>query len=109
MLLAAFREAGWVEASMAEVDRLEEQLRRTLEGEAWHGPSVLELLAGACAAQGGTPARPARAMAPGDRRGRGGPRPPGPRAAGRRFGGAGGQPSHRRCAQHLGARAASSQ
>lgn len=51
MLLAAFREAGWVEASMAEVDRLEEQLRRTLEGEAWHGPSVLELLAGVSAAQ----------------------------------------------------------
>jgi uncharacterized damage-inducible protein DinB len=34
-----------------EVDRLEEQLRRALEGEAWHGPSVLELLAGASAAQ----------------------------------------------------------
>jgi len=34
-----------------EVDRLEEQLRRTLEGEAWHGPSVLELLAGVSAAQ----------------------------------------------------------
>jgi len=28
----------------AEVDRLEQQLRRALEGEAWHGPSVLELL-----------------------------------------------------------------
>jgi hypothetical protein len=28
-----------------EVNRLEEQLRRSLEGEAWHGPSVLELLA----------------------------------------------------------------
>ena len=35
----------------AEVGRLEEQLRRTLEGEAWHGPSVLELLAGLSAAQ----------------------------------------------------------
>jgi len=35
----------------AEVDRLEEQLRRALEGEAWHGPSVLELLAGVTAAQ----------------------------------------------------------
>ena len=35
----------------AEVDRLEEQLRRALEGEAWHGPSVLELLAGVSAAQ----------------------------------------------------------
>jgi uncharacterized damage-inducible protein DinB len=35
----------------AEVDRLEEQLRRVLEGQAWHGPSVLELLAGVSAAQ----------------------------------------------------------
>ena len=34
-----------------EVNRLEEQLRRVLEGEAWHGPSVLELLAGITAAQ----------------------------------------------------------
>ncbi len=35
----------------AEVNRLEEQLRRALEGEAWHGPSVLELLAGVSAEQ----------------------------------------------------------
>jgi uncharacterized damage-inducible protein DinB len=35
----------------AEVTRLEEQLRRALEGDAWHGPSVLELLAGVSAAQ----------------------------------------------------------
>src|SRR5215470_15533810 len=35
----------------AEVNRLEDQLRRALEGEAWHGPSVLELLAGVSAAQ----------------------------------------------------------
>jgi uncharacterized damage-inducible protein DinB len=35
----------------AEVHRLDEQLRRALEGEAWHGPSVLELLAGVSAAQ----------------------------------------------------------
>lgn len=34
-----------------EVDRLDEQLRRTIEGEAWHGPSVLETLAGVSAAQ----------------------------------------------------------
>ena len=34
-----------------EGNRLEEQLRRALEGEAWHGPSVLELLAGVSAAQ----------------------------------------------------------
>ena len=30
----------------SELERLEEQLRRTLEGGAWHGPSVLEVLAG---------------------------------------------------------------
>jgi len=35
----------------AEVNRLEDQLRRALEGEAWHGPSVLESLAGISAAQ----------------------------------------------------------
>lgn len=34
-----------------EATRLEEQLRRALEGDAWHGPSVLELLAGLSAAQ----------------------------------------------------------
>jgi uncharacterized damage-inducible protein DinB len=34
-----------------ETMRLEEQLRRTLEGEAWHGPSVLEALAGVSAEQ----------------------------------------------------------
>lgn len=35
----------------AEVDRLAGQLRRALEGEAWHGPPVLELLAGVSAPQ----------------------------------------------------------
>lgn len=35
----------------AELHRLEEQLRRALEGEAWHGPSVLEILEGVTAAQ----------------------------------------------------------
>ncbi len=35
----------------AEANRLEDQLRRALEGEAWHGPSVLELLAGLSATQ----------------------------------------------------------
>jgi uncharacterized damage-inducible protein DinB len=35
----------------SEAGRLEEQLRRALEGEAWHGPAVLELLAGLSAAQ----------------------------------------------------------
>jgi uncharacterized damage-inducible protein DinB len=34
-----------------EANRLEEQLRRVIEGGAWHGPSVLELLAGLSAAQ----------------------------------------------------------
>lgn len=34
-----------------EVMRLEEQLRLALEGEAWHGPSVLETLAGVSAEQ----------------------------------------------------------
>ena len=33
----------------SETRRLEEQLRRALEGEAWHGPSVLESLAGVSA------------------------------------------------------------
>ena len=32
-----------------EIKRLEEQLKRALEGEAWHGPSVLESLAGVSA------------------------------------------------------------
>ena len=35
----------------AEVFRLNEQLRRALQGDAWHGPSVLELLAGLSASQ----------------------------------------------------------
>ena len=34
-----------------EMMRLEEQLRLALEGEAWHGPSVLEALAGVSAEQ----------------------------------------------------------
>lgn len=36
---------------VGEVMRLEEQLRLALEGEAWHGPSVLEALAGVSAEQ----------------------------------------------------------
>ena len=35
----------------AELSRLGEQLRRALEGEAWHGPSVLEVLDGVSAEQ----------------------------------------------------------
>jgi uncharacterized damage-inducible protein DinB len=34
-----------------EARRLEEELRRALEGEAWHGPSVLESVAGVSAEQ----------------------------------------------------------
>jgi uncharacterized damage-inducible protein DinB len=30
----------------AEIARIAEQLRRAVEGEAWHGPSVMEVLAG---------------------------------------------------------------
>jgi uncharacterized damage-inducible protein DinB len=36
-------------AANAELARLEEQLRRSFEGEAWHGPSVLEALKGVTA------------------------------------------------------------
>jgi uncharacterized damage-inducible protein DinB len=36
---------------VGEIMRLEEQLRRALEGDAWHGPSVLEALAGVSAEQ----------------------------------------------------------
>ena len=35
----------------AELRRLDEQLARALAGEAWHGPSVLEVLEGVTAAQ----------------------------------------------------------
>jgi len=35
----------------SELSRLEEQLRRAFEGEAWHGPSVLETLGGVSAEQ----------------------------------------------------------
>lgn len=36
---------------MKEVERISEQFRRAFEGEAWHGPSVLELLKDVTAAQ----------------------------------------------------------
>jgi DinB superfamily len=39
------------EDMMGELERIEDQLRRGLEGGAWHGPAVLELLAGVTAAQ----------------------------------------------------------
>lgn len=37
-----------------QLTRLSDQLRRILEGEAWHGPAVLELLAGVSAEQAAT-------------------------------------------------------
>ena len=30
---------------MTEIERIEDQLKRSLEGEAWHGPALEELLA----------------------------------------------------------------
>lgn len=36
---------------MTEIDRILDQLRRAYEGEAWHGPSVREAIAGVNAAQ----------------------------------------------------------
>ena len=36
---------------MNEIERIEDQLRRALEGEAWHGPALFELLDGVTAAQ----------------------------------------------------------
>jgi uncharacterized damage-inducible protein DinB len=36
---------------MTELERIEEQLKRSFEGEAWHGPAVLETLKGVTAAQ----------------------------------------------------------
>jgi len=35
---------------MTELERIRDQLRRSLEGEAWHGPALLEALAGVDAA-----------------------------------------------------------
>jgi uncharacterized damage-inducible protein DinB len=36
---------------MTEIERILDQLRRAYEGEAWHGPSVREAIAGVTAAQ----------------------------------------------------------
>ncbi len=36
---------------MSEVKRIEDQLRRAMEGEAWHGPSLREILEGVTAEQ----------------------------------------------------------
>ena len=43
---------------MSEIDRILDQLKRAYEGEAWHGPSVKEALAGVTAEQ--AQARPLR-------------------------------------------------
>ncbi len=40
---------------MPETQRIQDQLRRALEGEAWHGPSLLELLAGVTADRAARP------------------------------------------------------
>jgi uncharacterized damage-inducible protein DinB len=37
--------------STTEVDRIRDQFRRSFDGEAWHGPSVLQLLSGITAQQ----------------------------------------------------------
>ena len=36
---------------MTEIERIEDQLKRSLEGEAWHGPALEELLADVTAEQ----------------------------------------------------------
>jgi uncharacterized damage-inducible protein DinB len=39
---------------MGEVRRINDQLRRAFEGEAWHGPSLMEVLSGVTAQQAAT-------------------------------------------------------
>ena len=39
---------------MPEVNRIRDQLRRAFEGQAWHGPAVMELLDGVTAKQAAT-------------------------------------------------------
>ncbi|MBI4469244.1 MAG: DinB family protein [Acidobacteria bacterium] len=36
---------------MSEIDRIQDQLKRAFDGEAWHGPSVMEVLDGVTAEQ----------------------------------------------------------
>jgi hypothetical protein len=36
---------------MSEIHRIADQLKRSLEGEAWHGPALRELLSGVTAKQ----------------------------------------------------------
>src|SRR5712692_814076 len=42
---------NWKEKLMTEIERILDQLRRTYEGDAWHGPAVREVLAGITAEQ----------------------------------------------------------
>ena len=44
---------------MTEIKRIEDQLKRSLEGEAWHGPALEELLADVTAEQAATKPLPA--------------------------------------------------
>jgi uncharacterized damage-inducible protein DinB len=37
--------------TMSEIERIREQMRRAVHGDAWHGPAVLELVAGLTAKQ----------------------------------------------------------
>jgi hypothetical protein len=46
------------ERAMSEIHRIGDQLRRSLEGEAWHGPALRELLAGVTAKQAAAKLRP---------------------------------------------------
>src|ERR1700674_3736560 len=42
---------NWKEKPMTEIERILDQLKRAYEGNAWHGPSVREVLAGITAEQ----------------------------------------------------------
>jgi uncharacterized damage-inducible protein DinB len=50
-MIASAQTEGCVSVMKGEMERLEEQLRLVLEGDAWHGPSVLEVLSGVSAEQ----------------------------------------------------------
>jgi uncharacterized damage-inducible protein DinB len=43
-----------VKSSMTEIERIKDQLKRAFEGEAWHGPAVLEILDGITSEQAAT-------------------------------------------------------
>ena len=46
--------SGLNESPMTEVGRIVDQLNRAFEGEAWHGPAVVEILEGITAQQAAT-------------------------------------------------------